>query len=433
MGKRKILHPGVMWLATAVYLGIALWGWRIHPPQEFGDTYRYFGSTIFDIQNPGITPVWLYTTLQDPWLVTLTQTLLSALTWLLLAWVIYQRIASSTLRIALPLLTLAVSLTPAIWSWNAYLSSESLSFSTAVAWIAAISYSATPATRPWLATAAVLGTGSAFIITRPAVLVIVLPVSVLIAWWQIRTTRSLAPAVTTIGGTAVVSVYGLVRLMLLSSDPIYRYRYAINNYVDKTSSFRAHVDEQMPACEPLVAAVNGPAPWDEVWVLKEQLMSVCTDSYLWLQSSQTAASSWVPAIPFDAVLNFFGSMRSVILAPYGPARVMSDVAEVLLPLTTPWWILALSSVVLGLLIVAVAGLRPRSWSFAVTSSFLVLASLAVYCFAVWAADGIELARHLLPVTALFPIVAVVMPTVLLSQTLNTPATTPSVNPLQVGR
>jgi len=37
--------------------------WGISDPQEFGDTYRYFGSRLFDIQNPGITPV-LFT---PPW------------------------------------------------------------------------------------------------------------------------------------------------------------------------------------------------------------------------------------------------------------------------------------------------------------------------------------------------------------------------------
>ena len=432
MGKWGFLRRWGIGLTIVAYLGIGLWGWRTHTPQEFGDTYRYFGSTLFDIQNPGITPVWVYTTLQDPWLVTLTQTLFSALAWLAFAWIIYSRVTMPILRIALPLLTLAVSLTPAIWSWNTYLSSESLSFSTAVLWVAAIGYGSTPTTRPWLTTAAVLGASSAFIITRPAVTVIVLPVSALVAWWQLRATRAPIPAAVTLGGTAVVTVYGLIRLMLLSSDPIYRYRYAINNYVDKTSSFRAHADAQMPTCEPLIAAVNGPAPWDEVWVLKEQLMSVCTDSYLWLQSSQTAATSWVPAIPFDAVTNFFGSMSGVILAPYGPARVVPDAAEILLPLSTPWWILALGSIAIGLIIAAFAGVRPRSWVFAITSSLLVLASIAGYSFAVWAADGIELARHLLPVTALFPIVAVVMPTLLLSQAANTPAHTPSENALQVG-
>ena len=397
------------------YTVVSLVSWRLNPPQEFGDTYRYFGSTLFDIQNPGITPVFLYTALVDPWRVTLAQTALSVVVWLFFAWALSQRIAQPFLRWALPVVVLLVSLTPSLWSWNTFLSSESVSFSAMVLWLAVLVHVTRPAVTPWVTTLLIFVTGAFLIVTRPAVAVIVLPVTVLIAWWQWRTTQARVPALFTVLLTAGATTYGIIRLLLLSGDPTYRYRYAINNYVDKTSSFRAHADTNMPPCEPLVAAVNGPAPWDEVWVLKEQLMSVCTESYLWLQSGKTAATSWVLAVPFDAITNFIGSMSGVTLFGYGPGRALPDaVSSVLLP-TGAWWLVMLGSVVLGFIVALIARVRPTSWAFLIICVAVVSASTAGYAFAIWAADGIELARHLLPVTALLPLAVAVLPTAFLSR------------------
>ena len=402
-------------LIAVGYTVLALVSWRLNPPQEFGDTYRYFGSTLFDIQNPGITPVFLYTTLVDPWRVTLVQTLLSVAVWLFFAWALSRRITHPFLRSFLPIVALLVSLTPALWSWNTFLSSESVSFSAMVLWLAVIVQVTRPTVGPWITTLLVVLSGAFLIVTRPAVAVVVLPVSVLIAWWQWRSTQARIPALLTVLLTGGATIYGILRLLLLSGDPTYRYRYAINNYVDKTSSFRAHADANMPPCEPLVAAVNGPAPWDEVWVLKEQLMSVCTESYLWLQSGKTSAASWVLAVPFDAITNFIGSMSAVTLFGYGPGRAIPDaVSGVLLP-SGDWWLVMLVSIALGIIVALIARVRPTSWAYLIMSVAVISVSITGYAFAIWAADGIELARHLLPVTALLPIAVVVLPTAFLSR------------------
>lgn len=253
MKSRLTPLPLAVALAAVTYIALTLVFWWLNPPQEFGDTYRYFGSRLFDIQNPGITPVWVYTTLVDPWRVTFVQTVLSALAWLTFAWTINRRITQPLLAWLLPLLVLLVSLTPVMWSWNSFLSSESLSRTATVLWMSAVVAFTKPTTRAWSTTLAVFAAGTLVIVTRPAVAVIVFPVTLLIAWWQWQSTRATLPAAVTFIGAVASTGYGLVRLLLLSGDSTYRYRYAINNYVDKTSSFRAHADANMPQCDQRVS------------------------------------------------------------------------------------------------------------------------------------------------------------------------------------
>ena len=77
-------------------------------------------------------------------------------------------------------------------------------------------------------------------------------------------------------------------------------------------------------------------------------------------------------------------------------------------------VLALTGV-LGFIVALIARVRPTSWAFLIISIAVVSVSTAGYAFAIWAADGIELARHLLPVTALLPLAVAVLPTAFLSR------------------
>lgn len=141
---------------------------------------------------------------------------------------------------------------------------------------------------------------------------------------------------------------------------------------------------------------------------------MCPESFLWLQSGETSAASWVPAVPVDAVTNFIGSMSGVTLFTYGTGRALPDTASNLVLPDLPWWILVAASIVIGALLVAFSRVRVPSPAFLVVSLLVITSSVTAYCFAVWAADGIELARHLLPVTALLPVAAITLPITLLS-------------------
>ena len=190
---------------------------------------------------------------------------------------------------------------------------------------------------------------------------------------------------------------------------MFRYRYAIDNYVDKAPSFRAYADATMPPCEPLTAAINGPRPWDDIWVLKEQLISRCPETFLWLRSPKTSLLSWTAAVPGDALANFAAVMPTVILEPYTLSRAMPTWLDAVLMPSWPAWLITLLYLAAGIVLAALAGVRPRVGPAWLVGAVLIAASIAAMLYVIWAADGIELTRHLMPFTALAAVAAFLLP------------------------
>ena len=408
-------------LFAAIALVFASWNfvaWIVNDPQEFGDTYRYFGSTVFDIQNPGFTPVLLYTTAKNPELVTFLQVAIYVVCWLLLAYAIATRSTWKKSGVALSIVVLIVSMTTPLWSWNMFLASESLAIAFSALWMASIVWLVHRRTT-WSLFLTVIA-GSNLIIDRPQLAPLVVVVVAVSAMWFYRFSKRISVA--GLGFLAILpaAFWGVARLFLLSSEAKYRYRYAIDNLMDKTPSFRAHALENIGTCDPINAAINGPAPWDDMWKLKENLASVCPDAFLWLQSSKTGFTSWVAQVPATAAQNFFDVAITLHFYPYSAARAMPDVlSNVLMP---DWatWLIDLLYLVIGFVFAFASGIRLRINVFGVVSTVVVLATAALTAFAIWGADGIEHERHLIPLTLLIPLAALILPS-----TLSKPAQQPA--------
>jgi hypothetical protein len=415
-GGSVLVRSRSMWLGiiALIYSVWNLIAWWITEPQEFGDTYRYFGSTLFDIQNPGITPVFVYTTIEDPRLVTLVQVIAYTITWLLLARVVFQRLAGTRIGPILAVSLLVISMTTPLWSWNTLLASESLSFSATTLWLAALIWATGPAAHHGTRVLARVASSAVLVITRPAMVVIVGAVVLIFGVWLWRRRSALVAGLAALLTFAPFGLYAVVRLQLLAGDETYRYRYSINNYVDKTSSFRAYADGNMPPCEPLVNAVNGPAPWDEVWVLKQELISRCPESFIWLRGSSASLLNWTLASPGNAISNFFDAIPRVTLQPYSVGRAMPDAISSILMPDWPVWILLIIYTVIGLTLAFVAGARLRITSLWILGAPSVLAASFLYLFAVWGSDGIEHNRHLLPLTAMLLIAVLTLPATLMT-------------------
>jgi len=409
-------RSGWYWFIAIAYLAWNLIAWWITEPQEFGDTYRYFGSTLFDIQNPGITPVLVYTTIEDPRLVILAQVIVYSMSWLVLAKAVLQRLNGTRIGPALAVVLLVISMTTPLWSWNTLLASESFSFSATTLWLAALIWATGPGINHGLKVLALVAASAVLVITRPAMVIIVGAVLLIFGVWLWRRKSALLAGLMALVAFAPFAIYALVRLQLLSTNETYRYRYAINNYVDKTSSFRAYADANMPPCEPLVNAVNGPAPWDEVWVLKEQLISVCPESFIWLRGSSTSLLNWTFASPGNAVSNFFDAIPQVMLQPYSVGRAMPDAISALIMPDWPAWLLGFIYVGIGLLLAFFAGARVKITPLWVLGALTIVAASASYLFAVWGSDGIEHNRHLLPLTAMVAVAGLTLPSTLISRT-----------------
>lgn len=390
---------GVLFAVYAVVNGIAWW---LASPQEFGDTYRYFGSALLDIQNPGITPVFLYTTVGSPEALTAIQVGLQTLAFIWLAVEVRRSIPSRVLGNVVAVLLLVGSLLPTVWSWTQLLGSESLTIAAAVAWGAAVLHFLR--TSAWGSVAVLSITTALLLVTRPMLAGVVLAATLLIVLARWRAGRA---QVMVIGGAALAfSIYAVARLQLLSSDPTFRVRYAIGNFIDKGPSFRGYAVERMPACEPLVAAVNGPAPWDDGWKFQGTLGETCPETFLWMRSSATSTTSWVPAAPQEAWANFVGIVRDLGYVGYTPWSGIPGVGTV--PgMDLPVWQLSLAALLMGLVLTLAIGRLRWSWT-AALSSLVLLAAVVTTAFVVWSADGIEHSRHMQPLTSLLPFAALAL-------------------------
>jgi hypothetical protein len=400
-------------LPTLIAISFFSWNfvaWAISDSQEFGDTYRYFGSTIFDIQNPGITPVLFYTTLENPDVVTFLQVVIFCAAFLLLACVVAARLNWRPLGLVLASLLLVVSMTTPLWSWNMFLSSESLAISCGILWLASLIWLAHRRTTCSLFLSVLAGAN--LIVDRPQLTPVVVVVSGIVAIWFWKIHQQVLLALLSFFAVLPFAGWGIARLYLLSTDATFRYRYSIDNLMDKTPSFRSHAIENIGVCAPLTDAINGPKPWDDVWVLKDNLASVCPDAFLWLQGSKTSFSNWFLEIPTATLQNFYDVAISFRNSPYSAARAMPEWASSVLMPDIATWLLSLIYLVVGIGVATALGRRLKFTLFNVTSTVLVLVTIVLTTLAIWGADGIEHDRHLIPLTLLLPIAALLLPATL---------------------
>jgi hypothetical protein len=369
-----------------------------------GDTYRYFGFLIFDAQNPGITTSLLYQSVEDPRIITLIQVVLATCAFLLLAWSVLIQTKWRVAGIIASTLVLLVSMTAPFWSWQTLLATEGLTLSFSVLWLAAVIMSFNRELRPALVITALSVSATLLLLARPQFVVLVLPASLLIGFALSRRTRSLAVFVGATAGVIPAIAFSLWRLLSLMGDKGYAFIYTMHNYVDKASTFRAYANERMPACEPLTAAMNGPAPWSDMTAIRDQLIGLCPESFLWLKNGPVSVINWTTQYPAESLSSMTAAMSDVIISPYSPMTATPPALSSLILPEIPAWIWLAAAWLIGIALAFVAGYRSKPTSLTIISTLVMAGCFAVLIYFTWASDGIELARHQAP-WVLFAIVA----------------------------
>ncbi len=389
---------------AVVYLLWNLLAWYISTPTEMGDTYRYFGFLIFDAQNPGIMTSFLYQSIQDPRIITLIQVVLATIAFLVLVWAVLIQTKWRAAGIITSTLVLLVSMTAPFWSWQTLLATEGLTLSLSVLWLAAVIMSFNGELRPAVVITALSVSATLLLLARPQFVVLVLPASLLIGFALSRRNRSAAVFVGATAGVIPAIAFSLWRLLSLMGDKGYAFIYTMHNYVDKASTFRAYATERMPACEPLTAAMNGPAPWSDMTAIRDQLIGLCPESFLWLKNGPVSVLNWTTQYPAESLRAMTASMSDMIISPYSPmAATPPAVSSLLLP-EVPAWMWLAAAWLIGIGLAFVAGYRSKPTRLTIISTLVMAGSFLVLIYFTWASDGIELARHQAP-WVLFAIVA----------------------------
>jgi uncharacterized membrane protein YphA (DoxX/SURF4 family) len=203
----------------------------------------------------------------------------------------------------------------------------------------------------------------------------------------------------------------MYRLVSLANDPLFRFRYGIHKIVDKPTSFREYVLERTD-CAPMRDALNGGSPWDSMYALSQNMMNECPETYLFLRGEDTSLITWTLDKPFAAGQQFFDVMHSIVIPIYTPGRALPAFTDSWLMPQWPVWILLSISLVVGALLALPVGARFRITMFSAVAVVIVALSSIAFAYAVWASDGIEHDRHLMPMTILAIVSALVFPAVL---------------------
>jgi hypothetical protein len=389
-----------------------------------GDTYRYFGFLIFDAQNPGIMTSFLYQSVEDPRIITLIQVVLATCAFLLLAWSVLIQTKWRVAGIIASTLVLLVSMTAPFWSWQTLLATEGLTLSFSVLWLAAVIMSFNRELQPALVITALSVSATLLLLARPQFVVLVLPASLLIGFALSRRNRSLAVLVGATAGVIPAIAFSLWRLLSLMGDKGYTFIYTMHNYVDKASTFRAYANERMPSCEPLTAAMNGPAPWSDMAAIRDQLISLCPESFLWLKSGPVSVINWTTQYPAESLSSMTAAMSDMIISPYSPMTATPPAVSSLILPEVPAWMWLAAAWLIGIALAFLAGYRSKPTRLTIISTLVMAGCFAVLIYFTWASDGIELARHQAP-WVLFAIVAgLTVPVATVQNSANSKASVP---------
>ena|GEM_PF-1125268 len=412
-GASSVLRLPGTWILLLAYLAANLWAWVGSEPVTTWDSGRYTSGDIFLFLNPGVPPTFLFSTVSNPTVAVLLQVVLYAAAWTGLALAILYSLHGSWIRWPIAALALLASLTSPLWAWNLVIGSEGLTVIAVVLWMS---------TFVWLARSArsltwILSTGaaSALLVTRPQTILFVLPIHIVVSlWWSRRHRR---PWVDVKGSLAVsliillaASGWSVYRSALLANDDVYSFRYALHNLVEKTPSFRQYALNESPPCDAIPTALNGPQPWTDVIALDNTLIGLCPETFIWFKSDAVSPVTWVLYDPLAAGLNFRDVMWGIALPVGSETSVLpSAVDDLLLPVHNVWLATGVA-LMLGLLLGVAGRVRYRVTLRGVVGVAIAIGSVTLYLFAVWAADGYDVIRHMVPITTLLPIAALLLPT-----------------------
>jgi len=195
----------------------------------------------------------------------------------------------------------------------------------------------------------------------------------------------------------------------LQQVDLFMYRYAINNLIGKNLSFRVYALERMPTCDAIPAALNGPAPWNEMQALGENLMNVCPETWIWFRGPEVAMQQWITAMPMETAYNFIAVMPGIVTPFYGQFFAMPDwISLVVMNRNYPWlWTIGYLAIGIGLAWAMRVRIR---WTVgSVLGGILAAGSMLAYLVVVWAADGYDVERHVFPFLPLVAVAALVLP------------------------
>lgn len=392
----------ITWLVISfLYLYLSF---RTVPSQYiefFPDSERYFSPhSILSLENAGIFySIFVRAVDVFPGIV-LAQVLLSCICWLFLSWALL-RLFPGWLGLFSAFVTLVVGTQQSVVSWNNLVLSESTAISTTAFWFGTLLLILKPSVRSHvfaLKLSFLFIASSMMVVVRPQLALIVIPALVAVAVSQWGRMSRLTQWMSFLG-SAFIFLFSFVRLAVVSLGSPFTSAYS-QHLIDFRQPFTLYALQKV-GCADLFTGLDGQLSKyvSDCPPLQDAISQGNLGFVSWaLNQPAEAVSSFFKWISTDAVLPHYSSAVT-ILAPEHANAVLSinySVANML------------GFFSLGALILVAMRALNKSVTFSIKRFLLVLGfflCVLVYVFISWGVDGIELARHALPLSLFLPLIA----------------------------
>ena len=373
------------------------------------DSGRYLPpAPIFSDASPGVLVNILYSLFGDDHNLLLLQMIVASVVWTLFALSI-KRLFGGQLGLVLAILVLAYSLVGPVISWQWWALTEGLTMSLFVLWITTFVWlsNASDSTKKSQIVVVQIIIGLLLVLTRPQLFLLIGPIEFFFAVrFRPKKVRKVQ-IVMMLTFLAATTVWSGMRLSHVANDSQLQLWYAQNNLLSKPGYLDFAIDNGVN-CKTILDVTGSIVDFSTA---RPSFPALCPEDTSWLSSKSASWPQWFLDRPVPVISEFRAFFLNAEAVNISPQRnpLPSTWNDLFLPTSFP----AVSSLFflmfLSTLYYLLRGIKLSIRIRPLLLSLFILSNAIFYLFVMWASDGIELERHMVPVLTMFPIAGFLWP------------------------
>lgn len=373
------------------------------------DSGRYLPpAPIFSDASPGVLVNILYSLFGDDHNLLLLQMIVASVVWTLFALSI-KRLFGGQLGLVLAILVLAYSLVGPVISWQWWALTEGLTMSLFVLWITTFVWlsNASDSTKKSQIVVVQMIIGLLLVLTRPQLFLLIGPMEFFYALRFRPKKVGKVLIVMMLSFLAATTVWSGMRLAHVANDRQLQLWYSQNNLLSKPGYLDFAIDNGVN-CKTILDVTGSIADFSTA---RPSFPALCPDDVSWLSSKSASWPQWFLDRPISVISEFRGFLLNAEAVKISAQRnpLPSTWNDLFLPTSFPvvssMFFLMFLSTLYYLLLGIKLSIRIRP----LLLSLFILSNAIFYLFVMWASDGIELERHMVPVLTMFPIAGFLWP------------------------
>jgi hypothetical protein len=373
------------------------------------DSGRYLPpAPLLSDASPGVLVNILYSPFGDHHNLLLFQMIIASVVWLTFALAI-RKMFVDQLGLVLIMFILGYSLVGPVISWQWWALTEGLTVSLFVLWITTFIWLYNAAERVEKTRIVLLQiiVGLLLVLTRPQMFLLIGPIELLFAFRYRPKKEKKVLIVMMFSFLVATSVWSGMRLEHVANNSKFQLWYAQNNLLSKPGYLDFAKDNGVN-CKTILDVTGSIVDFSTA---RPSFPALCPEDTSWLSSKSASWPQWFLDRPVSVISEFRAFLLNAEAVNISPQRN---------PLPSTWNDLFLSTsfpavssmfflMFLSTLYYLLLGIKLRIRIRPLLLSLFILSNAIFYLFVMWASDGIELERHLVPVLTMFPIAGFLWP------------------------